>query len=240
MTVVPKKQIKKNDLDAQIVVLEGQLEEKRFELDAIAEREQALKDDRTAFEKEKDEFFETMHESKKAHDLIRSTTIHVKGAVDKEIEVAQAQYREVVGKVREEERRLIRLNSSCLNAQADLASILNRIKDAEQQVTELTQLVLHFEEMQVKVKEIEDRRELLASTLSNEQESYRLDFIDRKTQLDYLMQQAGLKIKEAQEAEAKYSLFADKLRTSLNDWLVIKNRLEIRFKEHYPELELPL
>ena len=240
MAVVPKKQIRKDNLDAQIVILEAQVEAKRLELDAIARRETAVKEDREALNKEKAEFFETMKEGRKAHDVIRSTTVHVKGSVDKDIEAAQALHRQVEAKVREEEKRLIRLNSSCLNAQADLDSIGRRKDVLTGQVAELTGLVLHFEEMKVKVADIDERFRLVNVDIENKRVAWAADLENAKKELERIAKDTLAKIEEGNKAEYLCRSYTNQLYTAMNDWQVIRNRLEVRWKEHYPELDMPV
>lgn len=240
MAVKSTKQIKKDNLDAHVEALSRELDEKTQKLHEIALREQAVKDDRAALDKEREQFKEERLEGTKTHNVIRSTTIHLKGTIDKNIEKSQEELKSLENKVRETGRQLVRLNNSCLNAQSDLDSTLRRKTLIEQDIAKLAELVIHFEEMKLKVKDIEERRDVLAKEVSNKQESHRIELSQMQTQVDTLSLQAIQKVEEARQAEMMYKMYSDKLRVSMNDFLVLRTRLETRWNEHYPDLKLPM
>lgn len=240
MGVKAIKQIKKDNLDAEIIVLQKKVEEKQIELHEIALREQTIKDDRISLDKDREAFKKEQEEGKKAHDIIRATTVHLKGTVEKDIEIARESLRQVQEKVKEEEKRLARLNSSCLNAQEDIRVLLERTVQAQKDLEILTRLVLRLEETKLIVKTIENQHDILTKEFSSKQQAQNIELEKMKAQVDYLTQESATKIEEARKAKDMYNMYATGLQVAMNDWLVMRARLETRFKEHYPELELPI
>lgn len=240
MAVVPEKQIKKNNLDAHISTLSRELEEKRLGLEKIVSREAAHKVDTVKLEKNKQSFLKEQEIAHATLDKRTQQIVEREQALKKKDEEMTQFFFSLQQQIKEGTKNLAKINNSCINGNRELEEMSAKKVELEKKLLELTHLVLHYEEMRLKVKTLEEEKGALENDIENKQVAWDNDLTKAKQELEAISKAALEKIDERNKAEYAVKAYTDQLYTSMNDWQIIRTRLETRWKEHYPELELPI
>lgn len=240
MAVIPQKQIKRDDLDAQISILSDELEVKRAGITAIIEREDKVKAEELALEDSKRVFEEG---KRSAHSILDKRT---QGIIEREknhekvVEDTKVSLDDLQRQIKQVTKELAKLNNSCINAAHELDTLNEQKSILENKVLELSRLVMHFEEMKVKIKDAEEKKLAIDIEVESKQSALKLEVENAKRILELINKEVTQKVDEKDKAEYALKAYTDQLYTSMNDWQIIRSRLEVKWKEHYPELDLPI
>jgi len=199
------------------------------ELENISQKRKELKDENDRIESEKAQLIKLYGQS-------TVELIELKGEkekVRKEILVSQSRNRAII-------KDLGWVNDKVLKARIELVEV-ERLKD-EVHKKKLA-LVLFTEmvpDMQSIVLKLESRRDSIRSEISSMLDDSSLELVKSKEQLVLITKEVENKIKEAAQAEYNCKKYVDELYSHMNDYTIIKSRLESVYKTKFPELDLKI
>lgn len=240
MRPAPLKETQKNNLEAELVVIKNEIEEKTKLLSELYEKVQDcnflfdhLRSQKEALEKHRIETEETLAQEKQEWALQISVTEKL---YENKKEVLVALQEEI----KEGNRELARLNHQCLIANDEMENKAKSLRDIDSQVATLSALIPEL----TKVKQQYD-------FYLGKLDEVQVNIVDRLAvseavieqntkQLEEIKAQCASKTQEMNDAEYKLKAYTDNLYSNMNDYAVVRERLNIRWKEVYPELKLPL
>lgn len=240
MVVVPAKQIKKNNLDAEINTLSLELEEKRASIATIIEREDRVKASEAALKDKKTQFEEDKHLHQAHLDRRMLLIVSKEKDYDNKLKDSQGLASKLEENVKQAQRELSKLNKSCINAAQELEDKGKQKDNLDSDIAELANLVIYLEDTRVKVAEIKVVKEKADEEIANLRFAWEHDLANLKSQKQEVEKQLLSKLEEVAKAEFMLKSYTDNLYTTMNDWQIIRTRLETRWKEHYPELDMPI
>lgn len=235
-----QEQIEHNNLEAHSAVLKQEIGEKAQELNSLTKSVDAAKGILTESNRVKKEHDELMaSELQKLADA-RKEFSDEKEKHEKDKKTGTDNLQTINSNIGKANKELARINASCLNATTDLDNKNKEIAAAQEKLLPLTDLVLKFEEIKenIRLAEIELARVTQeAETLKKQSD---VDMSEAKEQLANLRNESQVKQMEVDTAAFNLKSYTDQLYTAMNDYQVIKTRLENVWGKTFPELEIPL
>lgn len=228
------------DSKAHLSILAKQIEDARLELNDVLSQRDSLLAERAAFNKEKEDYYASI----KADETRKSTEneAHAKEIIEKKENIVQLSKEEasLQSRIKAAIKELSRINDYCLSGHTEAEKLDIRRKEVEQEIRELTELVLHKEATNKDVVALRSLKDSLLIEFNKLKEQC-IEEVRRSSELvAKLNNEAQEAIMARDLAQHELKEYTDKLYTAMNDWMVIRTRLETVFKTHYPELELPL
>lgn len=226
-----------NNLKVEYLQLMREMPIKQKELtDSIVQAREELDrikiEKRTAIE-EADEKLTELKEKQAIFNEAESKSKQEKRVTDEE-------HAKVKKELKENLKELTRLNSYVLAAREELTKVTIEVTNANEQLKHLVLLVAKVEETKVVLHDLQEKKAVILQEISTEKEA--LDSKIRST-ADIL---AAMKLemvetqKKSDIAQATLKTYTDELYTAMNDYHIVRTRLEDKWKMTFPELELPL
>ncbi len=238
--VLHGRNIRKNDLDAALLTVKTEIDLKSAELETIIVQ---IRDAKAAFadlEQQKADFeaYKAETEAKFKEEEInqhnsRLDVAVVRANLNVDIDRASVDLRAL-------NKELARLNAKCLSAHAESEELNAQIAAKQARILELTDIAANLSSVEVSFAQLLEKKAEHDNKVVSEIAEYQGKIAAAELELTEL---SAEKDKVALEAEqAKYALksYTDQLYLAMNDWHTIRTRLETRFKEHYPELDMPV
>ena len=237
---VSEKDIKMKSYEHQILALRDDIASASITLgetlkkrDSIEQEMQDFRDDKEKFEREKIQY------SEKHYALKRKYEEEIR-LVSEEKSLSSSQLALVQSELREAKRDLFKVNGQCLSANNDIEKLKKDIIVLNTEIEKLTLLVIHIEEAKTKLQYLEEEFNRTNERLVRNREIADLEIRENTEHLRKLM--IDTETVEQRKGAAEYELksYTDQLYTAMNDYHVVKLRLEEKWHQTFPELEIPL
>lgn len=137
-------------------------------------------------------------------------------------------------------KELIHTNGQVLTAQQEYEQYQKLIADIQLLEEKLANLVPNHELLTSQVKLLDEERIRIMGDISTKYQESEGTLNVARNELSKLVYLAEEKKKEALEAESRTKAYTDQLYTSMNDYQIIRARLEDKWKQTFPELALPI
>jgi len=238
--VASEKQIEKNNLEAHSAVLTQEIIDRTSELNSITksvDEAKAILIESNIAKKEVQEL--SASETKKLDDA-RTRLSEERIQYESERSAATSSLSEILAKIKRSDRKLEKINFSCLNAQTDLESINKQIQEAREALSPLTDLVIKYEEIKESIRLAEIEKSRIDNSIAEAKRKSEVDLKEAREQLSDIRNEAQTKSMERDAAAYDLKSYTDQLYTSMNDYQTIRSRLEGVWNKTFPELEIPL
>ena len=238
--VVTKEEIELKGYEHQFTLLRADIKKETDELTRVLRKRESLQKEMDDFEADKKAFAEEKRLYKE---------IHEKEVLDNNKEIAEILENKInlsdslalVKKDLKESRRLLaKTNAQCLSGQKEIERCNADIAALHEEIAKLTALVVHVEETKKELSDLSDDLVIVRSVFENLIVDSEFLIKDKEEKLKKLEEETVAL--EARRDKAGYELksYTDQLYTAMNDYQVIKARLEEKWNMSFPELELPL
>lgn len=236
MADVEDKIIVKN-LQVEYSKLSNDILEKSTELSSILEKGKL---DRKLTADKKKEALLTIQEREAESNIIHANLEARNIELQESTALLQTQFEQLESNIKQKTKDLIRVNGQVLAAEAEYERYLTVIGDIDKAKEELQSNINLRDECIKQFVLIDEQRNAVLldiSTKQSESEGILKAARDELSQLVYLSEQ---KKKEALQAEDRVKTYTDELYAHMNDYQIVKARLENVWSKTFPELELPL
>lgn len=218
-----------NDIEARSKQLTDTIQKK----DSISKEMSDFYEERSLFEIEKREFKDKY--LKKEKDLaIRLADYETQKT--ESLDILNTRKEEL----KESTRKLDKINSQCIGGQKEIEKLNIDIVTLNEQIEKLAWIVVHVEETKTNLKvlqeEFERANQALVSTRTLALEEVRF----KEETLRKLGEDVVIMEKRRDQAEFELKSYVSQLSTAMNDYYVVKLRLESHWKRTFPELDVPL
>lgn len=181
--------------------------------------------------------------TKKEHDKLES----IKSEIEQrkrddatEIATLKGELQSLDRKHKEATHSLVRANEQILAAQNELAAIEKKMKEGEETEKQLYETIINLKKAQSELDVLYGEARKVKQEISTEIGISEVKLKEARDELSKLVYLAEEKKKEASQAEYRVKAYTDQLYTHMNDYQIVKSRLEEKWKTSFPELELPL
>ena len=131
-------------------------------------------------------------------------------------------------------------NSRVFKAKDEVEEVTGKKEEILKKVTELSLSVELLPELQLEILELENKRGKIRSEISEMLDSSTLELQKAKEELSKLQKEVLLKISESNQAEYRCKKYVDELYTHMNDYEIVRSRLESIYNTKFPELDLKI
>ena len=94
--------------------------------------------------------------------------------------------------------------------------------------------------LQTDILDLEEKRNKLKKEISEMLDSSTFELTKAREELVKITEAVKIKIKEAEQAEYKCKKYVDELYTHMNDYEIVRLRLETVYNTKFPELDLKI
>ncbi len=211
---------------SELSLIYKDIEKAKSELKDIISRKETL-----------DKEMSTQHAS--LDDRVTNLETRERESADK-LALADKEHKDKLVAIKEATHDLSRINFQVLQANEEHDKHLEVLKDQQSALIVLNDIIgrIKAAELQIALLEEEKGQILLdISTIHEQSESKLKEARDELAALVHLKEQNKI---EAAEAQARVKTYTDELYTKMNDYQIVKARLEGVWQKTFPELELPL
>lgn len=131
-------------------------------------------------------------------------------------------------------------NDRVFSAKAEYDEIIDKKEEIVKKVAELNLLVEMLPKVQSDILELEGKRDKLRVEISEMLDDSTAELTRAKENLVQITTEVEIKVKEAEQAEYKCKKYVDELYTHMNDYQIVRDRLETIYKTKFPELDLKI
>jgi len=131
-------------------------------------------------------------------------------------------------------------NNRVLLAKEEYKEVSKKKDESEVLILKLNTLVEILPKIQTDILELTEKRDKLKIIISEMLDSSTLELTKAKEELNKITEAVKEKVKEMNTAEYKLKKFTDELFTHMNNYEIIRSRLETVYKTKFPELELTI
>lgn len=213
--------VRQKEAELTVIIDESQRELKQIEI----ERQKLIR--------EKEDCFNLVSTERTVHEE------RLKGIQEEAIQLV-VNGKEETKKVREALKELTRVNGQVLSANNELEELVEKIKKAEVKLEDIANLIIQAESLKDEIYSLIQERNLLLVQKSTQKSQWEGEQKEAMNELSRLVYLAETKKKEASEAEARTEAYTKQLYTNMNDYQVVRARLEGVWEKTFPELKLPL
>ncbi len=235
-----EKEIQKKNLEAELAIIRNEIDSEAAKLTSILQKKvdaelfaSALELDKKSFEEYKNKVEEKI--SLKRREMQNELSLH-----DQVFNSNQAKIRSLNSEIKEATKQLSWLNDKILKAEEVIGELETDKAALDSECANLLFLVSNKDEEEKKLNNIVSSRESIEKEIRNTEQAAIASA--KNAELHVIKMQDDLKALTIQKDNIQYELksYTDQLYTAMNDYEVVRTRLEFKFKQHYPELELPL
>lgn len=137
-------------------------------------------------------------------------------------------------------KELSRLNAQVLQAKEEYDKYQEQLRDRDIVLLQLDDIIGRIKTAQVQVDLLEEEKGRILGDISTAHEASEGKLKEARNELSRLVHLAEEKRVEAEQAQARVKTYTDELYTNMNDYQIVRARLEGVWKKTFPELELPL
>lgn len=235
-----EKEILIRDKDAELAGLKLECSEKALELTSILISIDTAKQERIDLDKEKADFevhcTKNRSELKEENDRInaeKANLVQLKETSSKDLDVLKLN-------IKAANKELSVANDRVFGAKAEHVEVIKKKDEVLLKVAELNLLVEMLPKLQTDITELEEKRNKLRTEISEMLDASTSELQKAKEDLAKITEEVKIKVKEAEQAEYKCKKYVDELYTHMNDYQVVKDRLESIYKTKFPELDLKI
>lgn len=235
-----EKEIKRDNLEADLHVLKSEIDEKTTELTLILKQKDAasiflsqFEADKIAFEKEKADHLENVS----AH---QAQVVKDRQTIADEKEAATEQLANIKEDTKEANKILARVNNSCINGESEFKELTTKKENLEIKVSELTTLVANFEEIKENVRIAREEEALINRNIEARKIEADEYVKEKKEEAAKYANEAQISITTRDQTQIETKRYSDEMYNNMNDWQIIRERLQTRWNQVFPELDMPL
>lgn len=240
IVMTSEQEIQKKNLSAELSTIRSEIDSEAAKLSEILLKSSAAEQSIKAFHLEKSEFETYKTSSEETIKLKHKDLSDSKIRSDEEIELNKSILKNVKDEIKDAIKELGWLNEKIINAEMLSMNQVSEKTRLDVEIANLLVLVAHKEDEEMKLKKAQESREEIENALETKRRKVEESVFDSDIKLKKMDEELSYKTVQRDKAESEYKMYTDKLYESVNDYQIIRSRLETRFKEHYPELELPL
>jgi chromosome segregation ATPase len=228
------------DKEQQLVFLQGECSDAALKLSGYNKLHKEAENDLEETKKEKEKL---LHEI----EIDRIQLNDAKENLRKEKEEFNEEKRKWDGELNQRKQKnkevtkeLCWLNSKISNAENTLNELLEAQEEVKRFIANRDSLVAEIESLQGTILQINSEKNRLLSQIYDESTRSASLLYEKQQEYDKLVIEAESLVFLKNSAKAELENLIREMDRKHTDWEIIKNRLEIRFKEHYPELEMKI
>lgn len=132
------------------------------------------------------------------------------------------------------------VNDKIFKGEDEVKTLEGRKEKLQADINEMILLVARIEELKEQVATLQSQRQNVETEALHVAESTEAKLISTAKKLAEMEEKTRQKVVEAAEAESRLKMYTDQLYSHMNDYAIVKARLEVQWKQVFPELELPL
>lgn len=235
-----EKDIQIRDKEAELAGLKLECKEQAENLTSILISVDSAKKEIIDIDTEKKEFneFITLETAKlkEENDRInveKRNLVTLKETSSKELDVLRIS-------IKAANKELSLANDRVFSAKAEYDEIIDKKEEIVKKVAELNLLVEMLPKVQSDILELEGKRDKLRVEISEMLDDSTAELTRAKENLVQITTEVEIKVKEAEQAEYKCKKYVDELYTHMNDYQIVRDRLETIYKTKFPELDLKI
>lgn len=233
-------EINVKNLGVELATIRSEIDAESIILADIFHKKESLQSEMSAFNEEKAAF--EAYKNKVLSDVSIAFNELNAAKINRDEEAKKA--KEELKVIQEENRKCIRnlskLNDSILHADDELKEKNDLKNKLDNDNCLLLSIVIHKEEEEKKLQEAINSRVAIEGRLESKRMSIDEQLSKKRYELSLIENDISENMKKLGIIQTEYKSYSDQLYTAMNDYQVVRSRLESRFNEHYPELELPL
>lgn len=230
----------KKDLEAEVSTIKSEIQDKAVELTSILGQIESAKVEQSAFQAEKQAFYDERDKEKAALALARTEIATEKEQFATEKESKVKELKEISSDIKDRQRELTRLNGSCLNAASDVERLSKEKLEIETKITELANLVVRYEELQSSIKSADSELATINGKVATALVEGDAEISLQKEKIATLRNEFQVVSLQKDKTEYELKDLTDRLYQFRTDYQVIKDRIEGVWGKTFPELEIPL
>lgn len=235
-----EKEIQYKNYEAELIGLRTECIEKASELSSILKSIDSIKNEIEDLELKKIEI-------QRYCDKIRSelTEENVRIISEKTNlmtlkETSTKELKQLQNDIKTANRELGWSNDKVFKAQEEFNSIEKEKIDAQNKILEMNLLLKQIPILEREIQDLEEKRNLVRSDTSDMLAKSTNELQQAKEILQKLQESVAKKVEEANTAEYRLKKYTDELFTHMNDYEVVRSRLENIWNKTFPELELKI
>lgn len=143
-------------------------------------------------------------------------------------------------KVKESLKDLSRVNEMVLAANEELDALKQLLVKSDEAQFNLLSLQSDIVALKKEIELLTLARDEMNAELSTSSTEWESKLKAARDELAVLVHMASEKTKEAEQAQYRVKTYTDELYTHMNNYQIVKSRLELVWQKTFPELEIPL
>lgn len=229
-----------NNLEVEKARLVNEVTAEANKLTALTTEINQFYADVAAFEKTKREVYKEIAKENKDIEKKKSNLD------DKEKEYSvlfakkEKELKHIGEKIKDSGKALGKLNLQVLNAEDEFRELIKDIEKRTVDFNALPNLVQEIAELKGQITVLKNQKGQLNQEISTQLEDFDNKLKKGQEELEKIKTLAIHKELEAAEAQALTKRYTDELYTHMNDFQVVKGRLQTQWNKVFPELDMPL
>ena len=233
-------QIDKKNLEAELTVIRSEIESEAVKLGEILSQKKLIEQEAISIQEKRIEFEKHCSEQREIINTMNSELHLAKLRSEEQIALNNSILKKINEDIKESIKKLSWMNEKIMNSESAIEEKSAEKSKLDAEIENLISIVSHKEEEENKLTQAIDSRQSIELSIEQKRRSTEEYIAAVKAELEILRNEIAEKTKERDRIQLDTKLYTDQLYTAMNDFHILRSRLEVRWKEHYPELELPL
>lgn len=237
---LPQGEIKVRNLEAEAAVLRNEIDEKTTILSGLLHKIDSCNEIFEQLEKQKQDLEDLKASTLSDLELKKSEAHREVANLHISLTLFKEELEMIRSLIKESTKELAKLNSQCITAEEDIvkkSAFVNELCQSQLQlVGEIGRLGSIKDSLKFFAPKLEETQSAIVTALA-EKEAV---IAQSTSELAQIKVERDKIVNEMEQAQYNLKSYTDQLYTNMNDYAVIRERLNLRWKEVYPELELPL
>ena len=228
------------DREAELAGLKLECREQAENLTSILISVDTAKKDLIDIDTKKAEFDEYVVKTtillKEENDRINAEKVNLIGLK----ETSTKELKQIQNDTKAANKDLSLANDRVFKAKGEIEDLLKQKEHVILKVSELNLLVEMLPKLQTDISNLEEKRNELRKEISEMLDASTSELTKAREELVKITKEVEKKIEEANQAEYKCKKYVDELYTHMNDYEIVKMRLETVYNTKFPELDLKI
>jgi len=240
MNTLQEEEIKVQNMAVELTYLLAAIPERASELSVLHKQIEKAKSDLAAFKEQQSLDRAEMATEKEQLQAMRNDIQAQQFGLDLARKNQDKDLEDSKLKVREAVKELAWVNDKVFKAKGELIDIEKEKKELELKVAEIIVLIGRSEEIKLDISILEATKGEILKELTDAKRLSDESLNEAELRLKTLTSELAVKEEQAKDAKYRLKTYTDQLYTAINDYQIIRERLERKWNETFPELELPL
>lgn len=160
------------------------------------------------------------------------------------IEVQQLEWSKTLSIIKDEvkiaNKELRWVNDKIFKGEAEVLDIENKKIAIQKDIDEMVILVARIDELKTSIGVFEDYKQKITSEISSTLDASDKQLADARKEYLELEDKTHQRLQESAQAEFRVKTYTDELYSHMNDYAIVRARIEQKWNQTFPELDLPL